>query len=341
MLCKYNICLAEFLKYRLNTIRFVFCGLLISIKYLYIKTYKPILQKCKMCHNEIMADISGMIRRKSFKAKQKAAIRTIRQQTKEKIKQIKLQNSENPEEEALRQREKEIKRAHRAQKANAIIAYSERHPRNYTFGEDVFSSVTHGVGAALSIAAIILLCIKAYFQSPQEYRAVYTVSYVIFGASLFLMNMMATLYHALTPFTARKVFSILTHDSVYILIAGTYTPFVLTKIGGTAGFIILLLIWGLAVVFISLYSVFGRRLRSPATLTYFLLGWMFTILFAVAPLGSTLSNVSRATLFSGGVAYTVGCLFYLLSRYKWTYCIFHIFTVMGCVLHFFSIYFSM
>ena len=73
-----------------------------------------------MCHNEIMADISGMIRRKSFKAKQKAAIRTIRQQTKEKIKQIKLQNSENPEEEALRQREKEIKRAHRAQKANAI-----------------------------------------------------------------------------------------------------------------------------------------------------------------------------------------------------------------------------
>lgn len=302
---------------------------------------KPILQKCKICHTQIMADISGIIRRKSLKAKQKAAIRTIKQQTKEKIKKIKLQTSENPEEEALRQKSREINRAHRAQRRNAIIGYSERLPRNYTLGENVFSSVVHGVGAALSVTAIILLCIKAYFHAPQTQYVLYMGSYVIFGASLFLMNMMATLYHALTPYTARKVFSILTHDSVYILIAGTYTPFVLTKIGGTAGWIIFFLIWGLAAVFVSLYSVFGRKLRSPATLTYFLLGWMFTIVFAVAPLDDTLSNVSRATLFAGGVSYTVGCGFYLLARYRWTYCIFHLFTLAGCILHFFSIYFSM
>ena len=294
-----------------------------------------------MCHNEYMADISGIIRRKSLKAKQKAAIRTIKQQTKEKIKEIKLQNSENPEEAVFKQKSREMNRAHRAQKRNAIIAYSERHPRNYTFGENVFSSVSHGLGAALSVTAIILLCIKAYFHAPTDQYVLYMGSYVIFGASLFLMNMMATLYHALTPYTARKVFSILTHDSVYVLIAGTYTPFVLTKIGGTAGWIIFFLIWGLAVVFISLYSVFGKKLRSPATLTYFLLGWMFTILFAVAPLDVNLSNLSRATLFAGGVSYTVGCGFYLLARYKWTYCIFHIFTLTGCILHFFSIYYSM
>lgn len=287
-----------------------------------------------------MADISGIIRRKSLKAKQKAAIRTLKQQTKEKIKEIKLMTSENPEEEAFRQKERNLRRAHRAQKRNALMAYAERNPRNYTFGENVFSSVTHGLGAALSIAAIILLCIKAYFHAPEDSRAIYMISYVIFGASLFLMNMMATLYHALTPYVARKVFSILTHDSVYVLIAGTYTPFVLTKIGGTAGWIVFALIWSLAVVFIALYSVFGKSLRSPATMTYFLLGWMFTVLFAVAP-GMTLSNVSRATLFSGGVAYTVGCGFYLLSKYRWMYCIFHIFTIAGCVLHFFSVYFSM
>ncbi|MCR5762321.1 MAG: hemolysin III family protein [Treponema sp.] len=288
-----------------------------------------------------MADISAIIRRKSLKAKQKAAIHTIKQQTKEKIREIKLQNSENPEEEAFRQKTREMNRAHRAQKRNAIIAYSERHPRNYTLGENVFSSVTHGIGAALSVTAIILLCIKAYFQAPQKMYALYMASYVIFGASLFLMNIMATLYHALTPYAARKVFSILTHDSVYILIAGTYTPFVLTKIGGTAGWVIFFLIWGLAIVLVSLYSVFGRKLRSTATLTYFLLGWMFTILFAVVPLGDTLSNISRATLFAGGVSYTVGCGFYLLAKYKWTYCIFHVFTLIGCILHFFSVYFSM
>lgn len=287
-----------------------------------------------------MADISAEITRKSLKAKRKAAIRTIKAQAKDKIKEVKVLYAENPERIKALAEEKERKQALRMQRINARIAYDERQLRQYTVGEDVFNAISHGVGAALSIAAIVLLVVLSVFHAPEEKKALYTVSYTIFGSSLFLMYMFSMLYHALTPYGARKVFSILTHDFIYVLVAGTYTPFILTKIGGYAGWIVFGSIWGVSSILIALYSVFGAKLRSFAAFTYFLIGWLFLVLFVVTPLAESLSALSKALLISGGVSYTVGCGFFLIPHRKWTHSIFHLFTLAGSILHFFSVYFS-
>ena len=288
-----------------------------------------------------MADISAMIRRKSLQAKQKAAIRTIRQQAKEKIRAVKLAYAENPEEAAQKLREGANRKAGRMQRWNARLAYIERQPKEYSLGEDLVSSISHGIGAGLSVAAIVLLVLLAVFHAPLESRSLYTVSYVIFGAFAFILYMMSTLYHALTPYGARKVFSILTHDSIFALIAGTCTPFVLTVLGGTVGWVLFFVIWGIAGIGIALYSVFHSKLRYISVLVYIVLGWLFIVLFALTPLTARLPSLSRAMLISGGTAYTVGGIFYLFPQHKWTHCIFHIFTLAGSILHFFSVYFSL
>lgn len=288
-----------------------------------------------------MADISAMIHRKSLRAKQKAAIRTIRQQTKEKIRAIKLSYAENPGQLAQKMRQGEDKRASRMQRWNARLAYIERQPKEYSLGEDLVSAISHGIGAGLSVAAIVLLVLLSVFHAPPASRTLHTVSYVIFGAFMFILYMMSTLYHALTPYGARRVFSVLTHDAIFALIAGTYTPFVLTVLGGTAGWALFFVIWGVAVIGIALYSVFREKFRYASVLAYIVAGWLVIVLFAATPLASGLPSLSRAMLFSGGAAYTVGGIFYLFPQYKWTHCIFHIFTLGGSILHFFSVYFSL
>lgn len=287
-----------------------------------------------------MADISARITSKSLKAKRKAAIKTIKAQAKEKIREVNVLYTEDPERIKAEAEEREQKKALRIQKYNAHIAYNERQPRQYSFGEDLLNAVSHGVGAALCIAAIVLLVLLAVFHAPEGKKELYTVSYTIFGASLFVIYIFSTLYHALTPYGARRVFSVLTHDAIYVLVAGTYTPFILTKIGGTAGWVVFALIWGSCAVLIALYSVFKAKLRSFSVFTYLLIGWLFLVLFAVTPLSRTLPATSRAFLISGGIAYSVGACFFMMPQYKWTHSIFHLFTLAGSILHFFSVYCS-
>lgn len=282
-----------------------------------------------------MADITEKIRRKSYAAKKRAAIKTLKAQTKEKIREIKLLYAEDPESLKAKISEKEHKRTLRMQEQDARLSYNLKQPRRYTLGENIFNSISHGIGAGLGIAALVLLVIKSlsYFTGPEKVLMV--TGYSIFGSTLVFMYMMSTLYHALTPVTARTVFSRLDHAAVYLLIGGTATPLIFAYYGSK--FLVpLCVVWGILAVFIALYGVFGLKLKYFAGLTFVLLGCVLTLFFYKMGAGSLVLN---KTLFLGGsIAYIVGGFFAGFARYKGFHGVFHLFAIVGSVLHFLAIY---
>jgi len=284
-----------------------------------------------------MADISKRISRKSINAKKKYAIKTIKKQAKEKIHDIKIQYAANPERQQEKHSEKQHKRTLRIQRRNARLAYYAKQPRPFTVGEEISNSIIHGIAAGLSTAAIVLLAIRAYFYTPQGIdKASCIASFVIFGSMLLITYTMSTLYHALTPYGARKVFSILDHDAIYLMLAGTYTPFLLI---GTKNHTAMLItaIWVITALLIALYSVFGSKLRTFSFFTYFLIGW--TLVAAVLCDKIMAPQLSKNFMVSGAIVYSVGCGFFILRKFKWTHSMFHLFSLAASVLHFFSVYF--
>ena len=207
----------------------------------------------------------------------------------------------------------------------------------YTVGEEIANAVSHGIGMLLSIAALVLLIIRAAFYAPNEAKAAYIVGFTIFGSSAILLYLFSTLYHAL-PLGAKKVFGIFDHCSIYILISGTYTAYCLTALRGAIGWTIFGTIWGLAVLGIIFYAVFGSRVRILSVITYISMGWL--ILFAIKPLKEHLSLISFRFLLIGGIVYTAGCIFYAAKKVKWMHSIWHFFVIGGTVMHFFSLFFS-
>jgi hemolysin III len=228
--------------------------------------------------------------------------------------------------------QKEIKRKEREDRR---IAY-ESLPKRYTILEEIWNSITHGIGAGLSIAALVILVVRAVYLAPDSMRALYVTGYSVFGSSLILLYLMSTLYHALTPYGAKKVFSIFDHSSIYILIAGTYTPYCLTALQGATGWTLFGIIWALAVLGVVFYAVFGNKLRYLSVIMYILMGWL--IIFAIKPMKTALSQESLVFLVSGGAAYTVGVIFYALKKVRYAHCIWHLFVLAGSILHFFSLF---
>ncbi len=208
--------------------------------------------------------------------------------------------------------------------------------RRYSVGEEIFNAITHGIGAGLSIAGLVLLIIKAVKYAPEGMRAYYIVGFTIFGASLIILYLFSTLYHSL-PLGAKKVFGIFDHCSIYILIAGTYTAFCLTVLNGVLGWTMFGIIWGLAVLGIVFYSIFGNRIRILSVITYVPMGWL--IILAIRPLKELLPHISLIFLIAGGVAYTLGCIFYAMKKVKWMHGIWHLFVMLGSIFHFFSVYY--
>lgn len=209
--------------------------------------------------------------------------------------------------------------------------------KRYTTGEEILNAITHGIGVLLSIAALVLLIVRAVMYAPDEYKAQCIIGFTIFGASLIILYLFSTLYHAL-PLGTKKLFGIFDHCSIYILIAGTYTAYCLTALRGAVGWLIFGIIWGLAVVGIVLYAVFGSRVRVLSVITYIPMGWL--IIFAAKPLREQLSLLSFRYLVVGGLVYTVGCVFYAMKKVKWMHGIWHLFVLGGSIMHFFSIYYS-
>ena len=270
-------------------------------------------------------------------------------ETKQKIKEIKLQAKKDIADtkyqlflELKKDNKKVIDKACRKieKKRMKEIAKAEYEskPKRYSIGEEIFNSITHGIGVGLAIAGLVLLIVRAVRHAPQEFLGSYVTGVSLFGASMIILYLMSTLYHALTPYGAKKVFAIFDHCSIYILIAGTYTPFCLAFLRGALGWSIFGVIWGLAVLGIVFYSIFGSRMRLLSVITYILMGWM--IIFAFKSVKQAISSTSLAFLLSGGVAYMVGVIFYAMKKIKWTHCIWHLFVLMGTVLHFFSVMFA-
>ena len=196
----------------------------------------------------------------------------------------------------------------------------------YTLGEEIFNSVTHGVGAGISVAACVLMIIKAAFTDS----AMKVVCAAIFGASLIILYTMSTLYHALTNPTAKRIMRIFDHCTIFLLIAGTYTPFTLVVMGGTLGWTLFGILWGVTAIGMVLNALSLTKFSKISMVLYILMGWC--VIFCVRPVITYLGLWGSLMLLAGGLFYTGGILFYS-SKKKYMHSVWHIFVVLGSVCH--------
>lgn len=204
----------------------------------------------------------------------------------------------------------------------------------YTVGEEIANAVTHGVAALLSIAGLAVLVAFAvlYSGSPKVVAAV-----SIFGASIVFLYTASTLYHSIPNPRAKKVLQYLDHSMIYVLIAGSYTPFCLITLQGYTGIALLCAVWLIAIAGISLQAVLLHKADWINCLLYLSMGWL--AVFVIDPLVSTLDSTGLALLVAGGLAYTVGVVFYIFERIPFSHAIWHTFVFAGTTLQFFSVLF--
>lgn len=204
----------------------------------------------------------------------------------------------------------------------------------YTVGEEIANAVTHGVAALLSIAGLAVLVAFAvlYSGSPKVVAAV-----SIFGASMVFLYTASTLYHSIPNPRAKKVLQYLDHSMIYVLIAGSYTPFCLITLQGYNGIALLCAVWLIAIAGISLQAVLLHKADWINCLLYLSMGWL--AVFVIDPLVSTLDSTGLALLVAGGLAYTVGVVFYIFERIPFSHAIWHTFVFAGTTLQFFSVLF--
>ncbi len=203
--------------------------------------------------------------------------------------------------------------------------------RKYTLGEEIFNSVSHGTGAGLSIAGTAVLIVAAAIHT----NAWGVVSSCIYGASLIILYTMSTLYHSLTNKKAKSFFRIMDHNTIFLLIAGTYTPITLYYLGGAVGWVLFSVVWGSAILGIVMNSINLEKARIPSVFCYVAMGWV--IIFAIKPLMESMSTISLIFLVIGGVFYTLGIIFYAIKKVKYFHSVWHLFTIAGSVFHYFSI----
>lgn len=203
-----------------------------------------------------------------------------------------------------------------------------------TVGEEIANAVTHGVAALLSIAGLAVLVAFAvlYSGSPKVVAAV-----SIFGASMVFLYTASTLYHSIPNPRAKKVLQYLDHSMIYVLIAGSYTPFCLITLQGYTGIALLCAVWLIAIAGISLQAVLLNKADWINCLLYLSMGWL--AVFVIDPLVSTLDSTGLALLVAGGLAYTVGVVFYIFERIPFSHAIWHTFVFAGTTLQFFSVLF--
>lgn len=204
--------------------------------------------------------------------------------------------------------------------------------KRYTLGEEIFNSVTHGVGSLLSIAGTVVLIVFSAINSD----AFAVVSSAVYGASLIILYTMSTLYHSITNEKAKKFFRIMDHNTIFFLIAGTYTPYTLAVLRSPLGWVLFGVVWGAAAIGIVLNSIDLEKFSKISVVCYIAMGWV--IIIAVKPLMSSMPFISFALLVAGGIFYTIGVIFYAIKKVKYFHSVWHIFTVIGSALHYFSVF---
>ena len=203
----------------------------------------------------------------------------------------------------------------------------------YTLGEELISSISHGVGALLSIAALIL-CIIAGVKSG---ITSHIVAGSIYGSSLIILYLMSCLYHALARNTAKKVFRVFDHCSIFLLIAGSYTPFLLITIGGLKGAILMAIMWAAAIIGIVFNSINLEKYDKASFVLYLVMGWM--IVFTIKDILANLPSTGFTLLLIGGIIYTIGAVIYAIGddKIKYLHSIWHFFVLGGSIFQFFTI----
>lgn len=203
--------------------------------------------------------------------------------------------------------------------------------KDYPLGEEIANSITHGLGALASVAALVILNVKA----ARYGTAWHVVSFSIYGLTLFLLYLFSTFYHALSHRGAKNVFARMDHAAIFLLIAGTYTPFMLTSLRGLWGWSMFAVIWSLAVTGVVIRSIYLSRFRVISTIVYILLGWSFLI--AYRQIIQNIPMPSLMFLLYGGICYTVGVIFYVWRKLPFHHAIWHLFVLAGSILHFFAV----
>ena len=208
--------------------------------------------------------------------------------------------------------------------------------KRYTIGEEIFNSVTHGVGVLIAIAFMVLLIIKSQGNTPL------IIANIIYGVSLMLMFLSSTLYHAITNTKAKQVLRYFDHSAIFICIAGTFTPIIVRVLQGAQRVGFLVAVWLIALVGIILkITIFRKNLqekyKKQSLLLYILMGWMSVLLMKkVIQISGMLSFI---LILSGGVLYSIGVYFYA-KKLKYFHSIWHIFIILASVAQFFGIYFG-
>ena len=202
---------------------------------------------------------------------------------------------------------------------------------HFSFLEEVWHSITHGIGFFLSIAA---LCILVAFASLKG-SAIAIVSVSIYGATLIILYGSSTLYHAITHTKVKRLMQKFDHSAIYFLIAGTYTPLLLVVIGGVEGWMIFGIEWGIALVGITLKFLYPNRFEIFSLVAYVVMGWLIVVILETFK--NSIDPIGFWLVVAGGVAYTGGVIFYIKDNINYFHTIWHLFVMLGSVLHFFAV----
>jgi len=213
-----------------------------------------------------------------------------------------------------------------------ILNAMEKNSTLYDSREETLNVITHGIGFLLSIAALVILVVSA----SKYGTAKHITSFAIFGASLIVLYAASTLYHYAKNPKLRLKLNILDHSAIYVLIAGTYTPFTLVVLKGWVGWTIFGVSWGLAIAGIIFKVFYFGKYDKISTIAYVLMGWV--IIFAIKPLIESFPTPGLIWLFAGGLAYSIGAIFYSFKGVRFSHVIFHLFVLLGSFCHFMAVF---
>ncbi|MBU8906920.1 PAQR family membrane homeostasis protein TrhA [Desertibacillus haloalkaliphilus] len=203
----------------------------------------------------------------------------------------------------------------------------------FTKGEEIANAITHGIGALLSVAALAILVSFASIHGT----VIHVVSFTVYGVTMLLLYMSSTLVHSMPKGKVKDIFEIMDHASIYLFIAGSYTPILFIVVQGTLGWTLFGIVWGLATAGVIFKIFFVKRFLVLSTLFYIGMGWL--AVFAIKPIIQTLPPAGVALLFAGGLCYTVGTIFYVWRKFPFHHAVWHLFVLAGSIFHFFMILF--
>ena len=197
--------------------------------------------------------------------------------------------------------------------------------------EEIANSITHGIGALFSIAALVLLIVFASTHGD----AWHVVCFAVYGATMVILYTASTLVHSFPPGKVKHIFEILDHSAIYFFIAGTYTPFLLIAIQGALGWTLLGIVWGIAIFGTIFKMFFVDRFLYLSTILYIIIGWL--IVFAWKPLVAAVPTYGVVFLVIGGIIYSVGTIFYVWRGFTYHHAVWHVFVIAGSVMHFIAV----